>query len=145
MAREMKKALIYNEVYLKTVGNANFAGHKDELKEELEWYTEAPVFGKYKLYLEGLKYLAGMTNEVSPEVEEFFKKELSVPLQKKDSEYEKYRVGVEAYKKQENERLDNLKAEIETRLPEVEKSRQELWKKENEAGTLNEELLLTKI
>ena len=140
MAREMRRLVVKMESYTAAAEMCTNDADKKELLDARDKLLNDPAINKYEKYLEGLKYLAGATNEVSPEVEEFFREELVVPLQSKDSMYEKHRVGVDEYIKQEIEKLDKQEVEMNAKLPEIEKELQELDIKERAAGTMHKKL-----
>ena len=141
MTKAMKNIAAQHVIYATAMEMSTDEEEKKEFQRAMVELENHPAVAAYEKYVEGLRYLSGEINEVSPEVEKFFQNELAVPLQEHDSLYEKYRVGVEEYLKQETERLKNLEAEINQRLPEIEKEYQELDAKERAEGTIHPDLL----
>ena len=121
MTRAMKNIAAQHMIYSAAMEMSADEEEKQYFQHLMDELENHPAVAAYEKYVEGLRYLSGEINEVSPEVEKFFQNELAVPLQEHDSLYEKYRVGVEEYLKQDTERLKNLEAEINQRLPEIEK------------------------
>ena len=141
MTRAMKNVAAQHMIYATAMEMSNDEEEKQRLKQMMDELAKHPAVIAYGKYIEGLRYLSGEIYEVSPEVEEFFYKELSVPLQDHNSKYEMYRLGVDEYIKQETERLDKLEAELKIKLPQLEKRQQELDEKERAEGTIHPDLL----
>lgn len=141
MTKAMKNIAAQHMIYATAMEMSSDEQEKQDFKRVMDELENHPTVVAYEKYVEGLSYLSGEINEVSPEVKDFFQNELAVPLQEHNSEYERYRVGVETYIKQETERLKKLEAEFKLRLPELEKEQQELDEKERSEGTMHPELL----
>ena len=77
---EMHEVAARQEVLKKAAELCTDEASKEELLQEREELNNHPAMAAYGKYVEGLKYFAGMTDELKPEVEAFFEKEL--PLQK---------------------------------------------------------------
>ena len=141
MTKAMKNIAAQHMIYATAMEMSSDEQEKQDFKRVMDELENHPTVVAYEKYVEGLSYLSGEINEVSPEVKDFFQNELAVPLQEQNSEYERYRVGVETYIKQETERLKKLEAEFKLRLPDLEKEQQELDEKERSEGTMHPELL----
>ena len=141
MTRAMKNVAAQHMIYATAVDMSTDEEEKERLKGLMDELANHPAVIGYGKYIEGLKYLSGEIDEVTSEVRDFFRNELAVPLQPRDSEYEMYRVGVDAYIEQENARLDNLENEIKAKLPKFHKELEKLDAKERAAGTIDQKLL----
>ena len=73
---EMHEVAARQEVLKKAAELCTDEASKEELLQEREELNNHPAMAAYGKYVEGLKYFAGMTDELKPEVEMFFEKEL---------------------------------------------------------------------
>ena len=108
MAKEMKNIAAKQEILKIAVELCTNEDAKKELIEQRNKLQQSPAIVSYEKYMQGLKYLAGMTNEVQPEVERFFKEDMRIPLLKEDYEYEQYRTGVEEPAITEEDKLEKV-------------------------------------
>ena len=141
MTREMKNIAAQHMIYVTAIEMSKDEEEKHRLKEMADELVKHPAVAAYGKYIEGLRYLSGEIYEVNPDVEKFFQEEMRVPLQKHDSKYEAYRLGVEEYVKHETERLSNLEIELQKKLLEFNKKLQDLDVKEREEKIIHEKLL----
>ena len=141
MTRAMKNIAAQHMIYMTAIEMSTDEEEKQRLKELADKLAKHPAVAAYGKYIEGLRYLSGEIKEVSSEVRTFFKRELAVPLQEKNSKYEIYRLGVDEYIKQETESLDALEAELQKKQLEIQKKYQELDAKERKEGTIHPDLL----
>ena len=105
MAKEMKDIAAKQEILKIAVELCTNEDAKKELIEQRNKLQQSPAIISYEKYMQGLKYLAGMTNEVQPEVRRFFEEDMRVVLFDKESEYESYRTGMEEPAIDEKEKL----------------------------------------
>ena len=129
MTRAMKNIAAQHMIYMTAIEMSTDEEEKQRLKELADKLAKHPAVAAYGKYIEGLKYLSGEIKEVSPEVRTFFKRELAVPLQEKNSKYEIYRLGVDEYIKQETESLDALEAELQKNSRKFKKNIRNLMQK----------------
>ena len=141
MTRAMKNIAAQHMIYMTAIEMSTDEEEKQRLKDLADKLANHPAVAAYGKYIEGLRYLSGEIKEVSPEVRTFFKRELAVSLQEKNSRYEFYRLGVDEYIKQETESLDALEAELQKKQPEIQKKYQELDAKERKERTIHPDLL----
>ena len=113
MAKEMRNIAAKQEVFKIAAEMCKNKEDRDKLLNQVEALNNSPAMNAYENYINGLKYLAGMTNEIKPEVSKFFEDELHVPLLKDHEEYEKFR-QVELKKLDEDLQREgkNVKAEV---------------------------------
>ena len=95
MAKEMKNIAAKQEILKIAAELCTNEEAKKELIEQRNKLQQSPAMVAYEKYMQGLQYLAGMTNEVQPEVRRFFEEDMRVVLLIGEVEYEPYRTGVE--------------------------------------------------
>ena len=72
MAKEMKNIAAKQEILKIAVELCTNEDTKKELIEQRNNLQKSPAIVAYEKYMQGLKYLAGITKEVQPEVRRFF-------------------------------------------------------------------------
>ena len=108
MAREMRNIAAKQEVFRIAAEMSQDDKEKAELLKQIEELNSSPAMAAYENYIKGLKYLAGMTNEVEPEVKNLFENELRVPIQLDKSAYDKFRKGGKQVYESNDEKKNRL-------------------------------------
>lgn len=134
MAKEVQNIAIEQEIYKVAISICDKDELKAELRDKLVQLGNDPAIEAYDKYLKGLEYLAGQTEEVEPEVRDFFRNELRVPLLEGNETYNLHRLGYDKYVETENKKLDARQAALIEEKAAYDKAKQELEEKEKQTG-----------
>ena len=134
MAKEVQNIAIEQEIYKTAISMCEDKKVIAELNEKLGQLGNDPAIEAYDKYLKGLEYLAGQTEEVEPEVRDFFRNELRVPLLEGNETYNLHRLGYDKYVETENRKLDARQAALIEEKAAHDKAKQELEEKEKQTG-----------
>lgn len=90
MIKEMRQAVVMKETLKRAAEICEDPREKQDLLVKVKELEVSPEIENYNRYLDGLAYMAGMTDELSPETNKFFTEKLRAPITT-DPTYAKYR------------------------------------------------------